>query len=82
MERRTYTVKIMPAAEGGYWAHVPALPGCFTQGRTLEETVGMAKEAIEGFMKVLAEQGKPIPRKQRHQTGSTLNIQVGTPSQA
>lgn len=82
MEDRTYTVHIMPAAEGGYWAYVPALPGCFTQGRTLEEIVGMAREAVEGFIELLAEQGKAVPSERRHPAGSTLNIQVRTPARA
>jgi predicted RNase H-like HicB family nuclease len=33
--------------EGGYWVKVPALPGCVTQGETLEEALTNAKEAIE-----------------------------------
>ena len=61
MEERTYTVKIVPAEEGGYWAYVPALPGCFTQGKTLQEVVHMAQEAIEGFVEMLVELGKPVP---------------------
>lgn len=60
MEIRTYTVKVLPAAEGGYWAYVPALPGCFTQGETLEEVKRMAQEAVEGFIQVLAERGNAI----------------------
>lgn len=82
MEIRTYTVKIVPAEEGGFWAYVPALPGCFTQGRTLEEVVRMAKEAITGFVQVLAEKGQPIPVERRHSRRSTLNIEVRTPTQA
>ena len=34
---------------GGYWAEVPSLPGCFTQGDTLDETVSNLWEAIEGW---------------------------------
>lgn len=40
---------------------VPALPGCFTQGRTTEEAIERAREAIEGHLKSLAEDGEPIP---------------------
>lgn len=59
----TYTVKIHPADrdETGYWAEVPALPGCFTQGETYEETLAMAEEAIEGFLELCVKLGKPIP---------------------
>jgi len=41
------------AEEGGYWAEVPALPGCFTQGETREELLDNLKEAIRGCLAVL-----------------------------
>jgi predicted RNase H-like HicB family nuclease len=37
------------AEEGGYWAEVPALPGCMTQGETMEELRANLLEAIEGW---------------------------------
>jgi len=40
------------AEEGGYWAEVPALPGCVTQGETLEELKRNLDEAIEGWLAV------------------------------
>ena len=40
------TVVIHPAEEGGYWAEVPALPGCYSQGETLEEMRTNIREAI------------------------------------
>ena len=36
--------------EGGYWAEVPALPGCFTQGDTLEELESNIQEAVEAWL--------------------------------
>ena len=36
------------AKEGGYWADVPAIPGCATQGETFEELIKNLREAIEG----------------------------------
>ncbi len=45
-----YTVILHPAEEGGYWAEAPALPGCFSQGETVEETLGNIKEAIESHL--------------------------------
>lgn len=56
-----YTVVIEPAEEGGYIASVPALPGCVTQGENLEEAMVMAKDAIEGYLAVLKDQGEEIP---------------------
>ena len=48
------TVKaiIHSAEEGGYWAEVPALPGCVTQGETLDELIANLHEAIEGYLSV------------------------------
>lgn len=59
-----YTVLIHKAEEGGYWAEVPALPGCFTQGETIEETIQYAKEAIELHIESLKEEGQPIPTEE------------------
>lgn len=41
---------IHEAEEGGFWAEVPALPGCFTQGETLQELESNIHEAIEGWL--------------------------------
>lgn len=38
--------------EGGFWAEVPAIPGCATQGDTFEELIQNLREAIEGCMSV------------------------------
>ena len=40
------------AEEGGYWAEVPALPGCFTEGETRDELLANLKEAVTGCMAV------------------------------
>lgn len=40
------------AEEGGYWAEVPAIPGCATQGETMDELLTNAREAIEGCLSV------------------------------
>jgi predicted RNase H-like HicB family nuclease len=39
---------IHEAEEGGYWAEVPAIPGCATQGDTMEELLANLPEAVEG----------------------------------
>lgn len=44
------SVKIHRADEGGYWAEVPALPGCFSQGETLEEVRSNLREAIALYL--------------------------------
>jgi predicted RNase H-like HicB family nuclease len=38
------------AEEGGYWAEVPAIPGCVSQGETYEELLENIAEAIEGYV--------------------------------
>ena len=48
-----YTVIFEPAEEGGYVVHVPALPGCITEGDSLEEAREMAKDAIKGYLESL-----------------------------
>jgi predicted RNase H-like HicB family nuclease len=41
---------IHEAEEGGFWAEVPALPGCVTQGETREEIEENLREAVEGWL--------------------------------
>jgi predicted RNase H-like HicB family nuclease len=43
---------IHAAEEGGYWAEVPALPGCITEGDTMEEVMTNLKDAIEAWLDV------------------------------
>ena len=43
-------IVIHDAEEGGYWAEVPALPGCATQGETMDELMSSLREAIEGCL--------------------------------
>ena len=55
----TLKVLIHKAEEGGYWAEVPALPGCVSQGETLDDVRTNVREAIEGWL--LAEEGATQP---------------------
>jgi len=48
-------VVLHPAEEGGYWAEVPAIPGCATQGETFEDLLTNLYEAIEGCLSVSVE---------------------------
>jgi len=52
-------VVVHEAAEGGYWAEVPAIPGCSTQGDTMEELMANVREAIEGCLSVEIDQPQP-----------------------
>jgi predicted RNase H-like HicB family nuclease len=58
---RTDTIVIEPEETGGFMVSVPALPGCFTQGRSLEECRERAAEAIAVHIAGLAADGEPIP---------------------
>lgn len=58
---RNYTVIFEPAEEGGFVVHVPALPGCHTQGETLDEAYAMAQDAIELYIKTLRDEKLEIP---------------------
>ncbi len=45
-------VIIHDSEEGGYWAEVPAIPGCATQGETYEELIQNIYDAVEGCLSV------------------------------
>jgi predicted RNase H-like HicB family nuclease len=50
--------------ENGYWvAEGPSLPGCVSQGATRVEAVTNIKEAIEGYVQVLKEDGLAVPQE-------------------
>ena len=51
-------VVVHEAEEGGYWAEVPAIPGCATQGDTLEELMKNLQEAVAGCLSVEVEEPK------------------------
>ena len=51
-ERMKIKVIIHEAEEGGYWAEVPSIPGCATQGETFEELLQNLYEAVEGCLSV------------------------------
>ena len=47
------------AEEGGFWAEVPALPGCASQGDTYEELLHNVREAIEGCLSIDVDEPSP-----------------------
>jgi len=59
--KRTYRILIEPGEDGGYVVSVPALPGCFTQGATVERALERAHEAIEVHVAGLLQSGEPVP---------------------
>ncbi|MDQ2949184.1 MAG: type II toxin-antitoxin system HicB family antitoxin [Acidobacteriota bacterium] len=60
-----YAVVIHEEPEGGFWAEVPALPGCYSQGEPVAELMDNVHEAIAGVLEVLREEGRqPEPNIQ------------------
>lgn len=60
---RTYTIVVEPDQDGGYFVTVPALPGCFTRGSTIEQCRERAVEAIEVHIWGLQDDGEPVPEE-------------------
>jgi antitoxin HicB len=56
-----YTVFLEPDPAGGFVATVPILPGCTTQGNTIDDALAMAKDAIKSYIAVLKADGDSIP---------------------
>ncbi|MCY4374130.1 MAG: type II toxin-antitoxin system HicB family antitoxin [Spirochaetaceae bacterium] len=57
-------VVIHQAEEGGYWAEVPSIPGCVTQGESFEELLKNLYEAVEGCLSVDVDE-IPLSKKDR-----------------
>jgi len=61
MTEYKFTIVIERQTEGEYLVSVPALPGCYTEGQTLEEARLMAHDAIQAYCASLRKHGEPIP---------------------
>ena len=53
-----FTVVIHEEPTGGFWGEVPALPGCYSQGKTVEGLLANLREAIAGVLEVLRDEGR------------------------
>ena len=62
-EMSTFTIVVEPEEDGGFFVVVPALPGCFTRGGTIEECRERAVEAIEVHIAGLRADGEPVPEE-------------------
>jgi predicted RNase H-like HicB family nuclease len=58
-------VVIHAAEEGGYWAEVPALPGCVSQGETVDELLANAREAVQAWFEAEEPEASGAPEGQR-----------------
>ncbi|MBI3979162.1 MAG: type II toxin-antitoxin system HicB family antitoxin [Chloroflexi bacterium] len=72
---RTYTILLRPdPEEGGFWVSVPALPGCYSQGDTLEEAITHAREAISLHVEGLIAEGLPVPEETAHPQAIAIDV--------
>ena len=62
-----FKVELIQEPDGGYIAHVPALPGCHTQGDSFDEIIENVKDAIQLYMDVLSEESTISPANSRSQ---------------
>ena len=75
MNEYKYTIILEPdIEESGYTVTVPSLPGCVTQGETIEEAIAMAKDAIRLFIETLVENGEPVPEEREHPQAITVSV--------
>ena len=57
-------IVVHPADDGGYWAEIPALPGCVSEGDAFDEVLANVREAAAGRLEVAAEPTEPDPQAQ------------------
>lgn len=74
MEHLTYTIHVERDEDGVYVVSVPALPGCFTQGKTFDEAIEMAQDAVYAYVSTLARRGKKIPIEKSAQSPFAVSI--------
>ena len=70
-----YTILIYPDGDA-YSVVVPALPDCITWGRTLDEAVASASEAIAGYVELLRDTGQDVPTEERPPFVTTVDVEV------
>ncbi len=61
MAQLTYKIRLQKEPDGGFTVSVPALPGCITFGKDMDEAIIMAKEAIELYIESLVDHGDEVP---------------------
>ncbi len=62
----TYSIVVDPDEDGGFTVTVPALPGCITQGETIDQCVERAQEAITLYLEELKASGLALPDETEH----------------
>lgn len=69
-----YPITLHPSPEGGYGVEIEDLPGCISQGETVEEAVRNIEEACRLWLEVAYEDGLdiPLPREEREYSGNII----------
>ena len=76
MKTLHYKVLLRKEEDGTYTVIVPSLPGCLTFGRTVEEALAIAKEAIEGFIACMIARGEEVPIETPDSTVCTIAVEA------
>lgn len=73
MSKYTIILEYDPEAKA-YGVTVPALPGCTSQGDTIEDAIASAKEAIAGHIAALRDIGEPVPEETERPQAITIDV--------
>lgn len=77
METKILTFRTIIEKDGKYYhGYVPALPGCHTQGKTIEATLKNLKEAMGGWLEARRDLGWEIPQDEHIETLQTIELPV------
>jgi len=71
-----FKVVIESEIEGGYSVHLPAIPGCASQGESIKEALLNIKEALEVFIESLREDNLPIPKSDAEVVVKDVEVNV------
>jgi predicted RNase H-like HicB family nuclease len=79
--KQRYTVILEKEDDGGYHLFCPTLPGCHSQGKTVEEALANIKEAIELYLESLIAHGEAVPEEpDLIVTATEVEARASTPS--
>lgn len=71
-----YRVTLYPSDEGGYAVEIPELPGCISQGETVEDAINMIQDAKICWLESALEDGIEIPEPAPQEYSGKLNIRI------
>jgi antitoxin HicB len=72
MKAFDFKVVLEPDEDGGYVVVCPSLPGCYSQGETIEQALANIREAIELCLEDMQEHGEPVPDPSNVLIGSVV----------